>query len=119
MSQQFRRDMRVRRQADFDRVHQGSAYAADEVLVIRACPNEVGMTRLGLSLSRKVGNAVLRNRWKRLMREAFRQNYDRLPGGLDLVIRPRRGSSPQFVPIQESLLRLTERLARRLRKAER
>ncbi len=42
-------------------------------------------TRLGVTVTRKVGNAVTRNRIKRLVREVFRQNRLRLPSGLDLV----------------------------------
>jgi ribonuclease P protein component len=42
-------------------------------------------TRLGITVTRKIGNAVTRNRIKRLVREVFRQNRQRLPSGLDLV----------------------------------
>jgi ribonuclease P protein component len=44
------------------------------------------VTRLGLSVSRKVGSAVVRNRVKRLLREAFRTSASALPPGLDLVV---------------------------------
>ena len=105
--------MRLNRQADFDRVHQSQVYAADEVLVIRATRNELAQIRMGVSLSRKVGNAVLRNRWKRLVREAFRLEYASLPKSLDLVIRPRRGATPQAAAIRQSLKQLVPRLAKR------
>lgn len=42
-------------------------------------------TRLGITITRKIGNAVTRNRIKRLVREVFRRNRSRLPSGLDLV----------------------------------
>ena len=79
--QRFRRPQRIRRQSDFDRVFNSTAYAADEWLVVRGCRNGLPFSRLGVSVSRKVGNAVLRNRWKRLLREAFRQNRSALPRG--------------------------------------
>ncbi len=44
-----------------------------------------GPTRIGITVSRKVGKAVVRNRIKRLVREAFRRHHDALPTGLDLV----------------------------------
>jgi ribonuclease P protein component len=109
--------MRLNRQADFDRAHQSQVYAADEILVIRATRNELARTRMGVSVSRKVGNAVLRNRWKRLVREAFRLEYASLPSSLDLVIRPRRGAAPEATAIRHSLKQLVPRLAQRLRGA--
>ena len=51
-----------------------------------ATPNEAPPpTRLGITVTRKVGNAVVRNRIKRLVREVFRQHRERLPTGLDIV----------------------------------
>jgi ribonuclease P protein component len=113
----FTRDMRLTRQADFDRVHQSNAYAADDTLVIRASRNELDRTRLGVSISRKVGNAVVRNRWKRLVREAFRLEQTSFLPSLDLVVRPRRGAEPESHAIRQSLRRLVPRLAQRLQEA--
>lgn len=112
----FPREFRLRRQADFDRVHQANVFAADETLVIRALENGTPTTRIGISVSRQVGNAVVRNRWKRLTREAFRLSQSDLPGGLDLVVRPRRGAVADLTAIQRSLRQLIPRLARRLLK---
>jgi ribonuclease P protein component len=111
----FPRTFRLTRQADFDRVHRENRFAADETLVIRAVSNGSAVTRMGISLSRQVGNAVHRNRWKRLIREAFRLARGELPAGLDIVIRPRRGAVPERSAIDRSLRRLLPRLARQLR----
>lgn len=113
--QRFRPEHRLRRPADFDRVYRSTAFAADEWLVVRGCPNGLSYTRLGVSVSRKVGNAVVRNRWKRLLREAFRQNRALLPIGLDLVARPRRDASPEFHGVFASLPQLARRIAKSLR----
>ena len=69
------------------------------MLVVQGCRNGLAYARLGLSISRRVGNAVLRNRWKRIIREVFRTRRSELPGGLDLVVRPRRGANPVFADV--------------------
>jgi ribonuclease P protein component len=55
-------------------------------LVLYARPNTVGHHRLGLTVPRRVGSAVRRNRIKRLIREAFRLQQHELPGSYDLVV---------------------------------
>jgi len=114
VDERFPRKFRLRTRTDFDRVYQNDAYAADRVLVIRGCRNGLTYSRLGLSVSRKVGGAVVRNRWKRLVREAFRRSRIELPTGVDLVVRPRRGAQPDYAAITESLPKLARKLAKRL-----
>ena len=116
MSRQgFSRASRIRQQAEFDRVYQAGLYAANDVLVIYAERNHRTETRLGLSVSKKVGGSVVRNRWKRLIREAFRLSRADLPGGLDLVIRPRRGAEPDSRSIEAALRQLTKQLAEKVK----
>jgi ribonuclease P protein component len=112
-SSAFPKSYRVRKQVDFDRVHRAKTYAADEILVLRASRNGLAHPRLGLSVSKKVGNAVVRNRWKRLIREAFRLSRERIPDGMDFVARPRRGAVADLAAIQASLPLLCRRLARK------
>jgi ribonuclease P protein component len=111
----FTKSQHLLTQAEFDRVYASEAYAADDVLVVKAAANDIGVTRLGLSISRKVGNAVARNRWKRLIREAFRLAQHELPTGLDLVVRPKAGAKPDFHRVAASLPLLTKRAARKVR----
>jgi ribonuclease P protein component len=110
----FRKWERLNRQTDFDRVHASDVFAADEVLVMRGCANQLDYARIGISISRKAGGAVIRNRWKRLIREAFRLDRPTIPGGLDFVVRPRRGARPESRKVRVSLLRLSRQIARRL-----
>ena len=83
---------RLSRSAEFDRVfRQGRSHAGrDLVLYVFPRGAEDGHARLGLSVSRKVGGAVERNRVKRLLREAFAQESSRLPPGTDAVVVARR-----------------------------
>jgi ribonuclease P protein component len=115
----FPRKYRVRRQNDFDRIRRRNVHAADQVLVVLACENGRAHPRLGLAVSRRVGNAVVRNRWKRWIREAFRQQKAGLPAGVDLLVRPRRGAAGDYRAIERSLRRLAGRVEGKLRRTRR
>ena len=92
----FPRAARIQSPADFARVYARRASAASGSLVLYACPREdaAGEARLGLSVSRRIGNAVVRTRWKRRLREAFRMVRPRLPVGTDYVLVVRSGEPP-------------------------
>jgi ribonuclease P protein component len=78
---------RLSRSADFDRViRRGRSLGAREFVLYVFPREEEGPPRLGLSVSRKVGGAVQRNRVKRLVREAFALESARLPPGTDAVV---------------------------------
>lgn len=85
---------RLSRSAEFDRVfRQGRSHAGrDLVLYVFPRGADDGSPRLGLSVSRKVGGAVERNRVKRLLREAFADESVRLPADTDAVVVARRGA---------------------------
>jgi ribonuclease P protein component len=85
---------RLSRSAEFERVYRQGRSIANRHLVLYAFPNaSTERPRLGLSVSRKVGGAVLRNKVKRLLREAFAQTEGELKGGHDMVVvaRPAAG----------------------------
>lgn len=80
------------RKRDFEVVFQTGVNAASRYTVIYARPNELNVSRLGLSVSKKVGNAVTRNRLKRLLREAMRKGLEGLLLHYDFVIIARKSS---------------------------
>jgi len=81
--------MRLTDSSEFERVYkQGTAYRG-RFFSVHAFPNELGTLRLGLSVSKKVGNAVVRNTLRRRMREIFAVVAGEAQGDLDLVISAR------------------------------
>ena len=104
----------LRRGADFQRVYQHRCRTSDEVLLVYGARNGLPYARIGLSVSRKMGKAVVRNRWKRLIREAFRLRRESIPAGIDIIVLPRVGSEPRLADLLDSLPRLARRIARRL-----
>jgi ribonuclease P protein component len=112
--QRFLRACRITRGADFQRAYQRRVTAGDDRLLVFVFPNGLAHPRLGLSVSRKVGGAVVRNRWKRCIREAFRLSREQLPCGVDLIVIPRPDARPETRELQASLVRLAHRAARRI-----
>jgi|GEM_PF-76825 len=114
MDNRFPPSFRLRRTSEFQKVFAAKCSAADGAVILFAAPNELPHCRLGLSVSKRVGNAVVRNRWKRLLREAFRKSQSELPGGLDLVAVPQRNVEVRSVKnLEQSLTRLTAKMVKR------
>ena len=113
--ERFPKSVRLISQLDFDRVFHEGVVANDSVLVIHAVRGKVTWTRIGLSVSKRVGNSPIRNRWKRLIREAFRRQKSELPIGIDMVVRPKRGAVPNYEYVYNSLQKLALLLERKLK----
>lgn len=103
------RESRLRRRAEFLRIFRSGARHSGSGLSVYAASNKYGWNRLGISIGRKHGNAVTRNRIKRLLKEAFRLENRDLPQGFDFICMPAKGS---FKHSLETLRPLLERLAR-------
>jgi ribonuclease P protein component len=79
---------RLRRRADYERIYKQGLKVHGRYMTMFLLQSGRDVTRLGIAATRKLGNAVIRNRAKRLSREMFRRHKPR--PGLDLVVIPRR-----------------------------
>ena len=110
----FRPHEHLKRPADFQAAYDRRRSAADNTLVVYARENGLPHSRVGLSVSRKFGTAVRRNRIRRLMREAFRLTKDDLPKGFDFVLIPRPLDDYSLESIQASLVKLVRQAVRKI-----
>ena len=109
--------VRLLKSSDFDRVFRQRCSFADGLVVIYFATSDSEPPRLGLVVSRKCGNAVVRNRWKRALREAFRLVQHDLPRNLDLVVMPRQGAKPDVARLQNSFRQLAAKSVAQMAKS--
>jgi ribonuclease P protein component len=110
----FPKHQRVVRGDDFTRALRKGACAADGTLVVHAIAvSESRRTRIGVTIPKKMGDAVVRNHWKRLIRESFRTQQDQIPAGYDYVVRPKKGAEPIWSEIKKSVPRLAKKAVSR------
>lgn len=108
-----REHLRLRR--DFAHVLKSKCKATDAVLVVYAAKNDLPFSRIGISVSKRIGNAVRRHYVKRRIRESFRRNKTDLPCGLDVVCVARPPAAEMNVDVAESLRKLIHKAACRCR----
>lgn len=120
----FSAALRLSGQRSFSRVFAARRTAGNGIIVVHAAarPEEeparggVPMVRLGLSVSRRVGSAVERHRWKRRIREAFRLSQHELPAGFDFVVVVRGRVPPPVDDLRGMLASLCKQAVSRTRR---
>ncbi len=119
----FRAKHRLTKRREFEGVFAAKARASVGAITVYSRPNGLSHPRLGLSVGRRVGPAVVRSRIKRLVREAFRLSRFDLPGGYDLVVSVRAEDGLTLERCIEALVacarRSDEIWSRRARREER
>ena len=83
---------RLCKKSEFKTVYEKGRRLFSDHFVIMYLPNNLKYSRLGITVSKKIGNAVKRNRVKRLVREFFRLNKKDLPCGYDIVFIAKKGA---------------------------
>lgn len=99
----------LKKNHQFQFVYKNGRSRANKYLVMYIKENGLGMNRIGISVSKKVGNSVVRHRITRLIRESYRLHENIFNSGLDMVIVARPGAaSVGFYEIESALLHLSK-----------
>ena len=97
----------LKKYGDFQRVYKSGTSYANKYLVMYVLKRDTGRNRIGISVSRKVGNSVVRHRVTRLIRESYRLNEWKFDRGIDAVVIARPGAKERnFFEIESALLHL-------------
>ena len=122
----LRKSQRIVSEADFGRVLSYKCFVCKGMMRLYAAENEIGSPRFGVSVSKSCGNAVMRNRFKRLSREAFRLHQHEIGRDFDYILiftrkkpkkSPRSTESrqrPQYKNIERDFLSMVQMLERKL-----
>ncbi len=97
----------LKKNSQFQKVYKTGKSKANKYLVMYVIENGLNINRLGISVSKKVGNSVVRHRLTRLIRESYRLNENKFNSGLDLVVVARNAAKDKnYKDIESALLHL-------------
>lgn len=124
MNYKFPKNKKLAKNRQFKAVLDRNICIGDRLMTLFMAENDCGYPRLGVSVGKFCGNAIVRNRLKRLLREAFRQNQDQIPADFDYLLmisrrwpkkldstaeRKAAAAKLTFEQVQNSLLMLVEK----------
>lgn len=97
----------LKKKIDFQKVYRNGKSKANKYLVMYVLPNNLSINRLGITVSKKVGNSVVRHHLTRLVRESYRLNKNMFNSGLDIVVVVRTTARDEkFNTIESALMHL-------------
>lgn len=92
---------------EFQNVYKNGKYYANKYLVMYVLENDLSINRVGISVSKKVGNSVVRHRLTRLVRESYRLHEEIFNSGLDIVVVVRKDAALMtYAKIESAFLHL-------------
>ena len=96
--------MRLRKRSQYRRMSQGCHKYVGSFILVSICQSQNLSLKLGITVTRRYGKAHVRNRFKRLVREAFRLSYHLFPSVIDILVKPRSAAKmAKMVDIQKEL----------------
>jgi ribonuclease P protein component len=113
ISERFPHRHRIVRSTDYRAIYKTGKKIHSDKFVLFGRENEKGHARLGITVSRKIGCASIRNRIKRLFREIFRRSSAEIPGNLDIVVNAKSGcAGVGFPELRKEFIAAAKRMAR-------
>ena len=107
LDRRLRRRERVRRRSDFDRAYRRGEHSRGQYVRLHWIANELPYCRLGITVGRRVGGAIARNRLKRRVREIFRNHKESFPKGRDVIVHLLAGADGlEYVEMEQQILEL-------------
>lgn len=108
---------KLKKNYEFKKVYNEGRYYVEKYVVMYIIMNNSASNRVGFSVSKKVGNSVVRNRVKRLMKEVYRKFADNTKSGYDMVFTARAGSgSADYRSIEKNMISILNKA--KLKKSE-
>jgi ribonuclease P protein component len=112
-NEEFRHEIRIVRSADYKRLYKEGRKIYSGKFVLFGKENGSDKHRLGITVSRKIGCAVVRNRVKRLFREIFRKSYGEIPNRLDIIVNAKAGcAGALYVELRDEFLAAVRKVCR-------
>lgn len=97
----------LKKNTDFKKVYHNGNSSANRYLVMYVLKNDLDKNRIGISVSKKIGNSIVRHRLTRLIRESYRLNEEIFSCGYDIVVIARAGAKGKtYQEIESALLHL-------------
>lgn len=97
----------LKKNQEFQSVYRGGSSRANRLLVMIIRRNGLSVNRIGISVSKKVGNSVVRHRITRVLREIFRLHWDEIEGGFDIVVVARSAARESgYCSLESAVLHL-------------
>ncbi|MEW6130684.1 MAG: ribonuclease P protein component [Acidobacteriota bacterium] len=114
MSEHFPKSHRILRRAEFRQVYQQGRRFQAKFFTAFVIDNQGNQTRLGITTTRKMGNAVRRNRARRLLREVFRKNKQLAADGIDIVLNARDSiSEAAYTDVESDFISFLKKAGKR------